>query len=456
MLSFLRTSFLRRQIIGIRSMSTIHKLPSHLEKIETDKDPNFSKMIEYFFHKAVQKCEPKLIASLADDEMRNERFKSIINMMSNVSSTIEISFPIKRDSKEYEMVTGFRAHHNNHRLPMKGGIRYAKNVTRDEVRALSALMTYKCACVNVPFGGAKGGVRIDPTKYSQKELQSITRRYTLELAKKNFIGPAIDVPAPDMGTGPREMSWVADQYIKTIGNKDINSMGIVTGKPIKHGGVRGRTEATGKGMFIGSNVVIRDEKWMKLCGLTPGWKDKTFIVQGFGNVGSYASVFIVEAGAKLIGVVEKDCEIYNPEGIDPVDLMKYKSEKKTIKGYPKAKECNELMNAECDILIPAAGEKSINSDNMCKIKAKIIIEGANGPITPAAHISLVNRGVIIIPDLFVNAGGVTVSYFEYLKNINHISFGKMQFKQDRRNIYQTLKSVEDSLNKSGKFGDVRQ
>lgn len=433
-----------------------YQLPDHLKDVVTSKNPEFSHMIEYYFFSAIQKCESKLIETIklypGNEEIRKKRFESIVNFMSNMSSTLEVTFPIMRqDTGKFEMITGYRVHHNMHKLPVKGGIRYSENVTLDEMKALSALMSYKCACVNVPFGGAKGGIKINPSKYSPSELQCITRTFTTELIKKNFIGPGIDVPATDMGTTEREMSWMVDQYIKTFGHTDINALACVTGKPVKHGGIRGRCEATGRGIFIATGIVLCDESWMKLAGLTTGWKDKTFILQGFGNVGSYTAKFFVDAGAKLIGVIEKDVSLHNPEGIDPNDLLKYKNENKgTIKGYPSCKEfTGDLLSEKCDILIPAAVEKSINSENANKIQAKLIVEGANGPTTPAADKILREKGVLIIPDLFANAGGVTVSYFEYLKNINHVSFGKMTFKQEKDNILQIFRSVENSLRCSG-------
>lgn len=433
-----------------------HQMPDNLKDVATEKDPKFSKMVQYSFHRGVQVAKENLVESLkkhshlSTDEKRRTRAKAIIDVMSNVASYIEVSFPVLRSNGQYEIIKGFRAHHNTHKLPVKGGIRFALDVSRDEVHALSALMTFKCACVNVPFGGAKGGIQINPSLYSVKELQSITRRFAIELIKKNFIGPGIDVPAPDMGTSGREMSWIADTYVKTIGHHDINALGIVTGKPIYHGGIRGRLEATGRGVYLSTNIFLRDENWMKQIGVTTGWEGKTIIVQGFGNVGSFAAKYCCEAGAKLIGVMESDASIYNKNGIDPNELKKYLVEKKTIKGFPNAENFEgNLFFEECDILIPAATQKCITSDNADKIRAKIIAEGANGPTTPAADAILLKKGVLIIPDLFCNSGGVSASYFEYLKNINHVSFGKMSIKQDRDDILQILKSVETSLHASG-------
>lgn len=263
-----------------------HEIPKHLQNMEETEDPKLSDMVEYFFHKSVQINASKLCEGLKkyprwSEERRVARTKAILAIMSTPASTLEVTFPIQRENNEYELLTGYRCHHGIHRLPCKGGIRYAPDVNREEVRGLATLMTFKCAMVNVPFGGAKGGITIDPSQYTPRELQAITRRYAVELIKKNFIGPGVDCPAPDYGTGPREMSWIADQYVKTLGHNDINAMAIVTGKPINHGGLRGRIDSTGLGLYFAGNVFARENSWMSAIGLTTGLEGKTVIVEVF-------------------------------------------------------------------------------------------------------------------------------------------------------------------------------
>lgn len=291
-------------------------------------------------------------------------------------------------------------------------------------------MSLKLSVHNVPYGGAKGGVKIDPKNYSEKELMRITRRYTLELAKKNFIGAGQDVPGPDLGTNEAIMNCMKDTYATLYGEKDVNAVGCVTGKSVSQGGIDGRTESTGLGVYYGIREVCNNSFLAEKHGYTTGIMDKKFIIQGFGNVGFYASKFLCQSGAKLIGVLEWNSSVFNPDGMDPEDLIQYKNTNKTLAGYRGAAESfsekqnfMQVMFKECDILIPSAVERSIHIDNASLINCKILGEAANGPTTVAANSILVDRNILVIPDLVLNAGGVTVSYFEWLKNLEHKQLG---------------------------------
>ncbi|SPQ93879.1 Glutamate dehydrogenase [Plasmodiophora brassicae] len=347
-------------------------------------------------------------------------------------TVFQFTIPIKRNGK-VEVCTAFRAQHSRHRLPCKGGIRFSPEVDINETMALAMLMTFKCAVVDVPFGGAKGGVMIDPKEHSTYELEKITRAFTLALCKANSIGPGVDVPAPDVGTGPREMSWIRDTY-QAFHYLDVNSSACVTGKPLQQGGVRGRVEATGLGVFFGLRNLLQREEEMHALGLKPGVHGKQVIVQGFGNVGRHTAKFFHEAGAKVIVLIERDGYLHNPDGIDITALWEYEKSNGTIMGFPGATTVNgnqeEALCMKCDVLIPAALERQITSKNANDIQAKIIGEAANGPTSPTADRICEERGIVIVPDLFLNAGGVVVSYFEWLKNLSHVRFGRLSRRFD--------------------------
>ncbi len=356
----------------------------------------------------------------------------IANAIKACTSVLQVTFPVMIKDK-IEMFTGWRAVHSIHRLPSKGGIRYATTVDQFEVEALAALMTYKCAIVNVPFGGSKGGLYIDPCNYTRDELQLITRRFTRELAKKGFLSPATNVPAPDVGTGQREMSWIADTY-KHLYPQDINHIACVTGKPVEHGGIRGRTEATGRGVQYGLQEYFRHPEEVKDAGMDGSLEGKNIIVQGLGNVGYHAAKFLSEEdGAKIIAVIERDGAIVNKDGIHIEELRFYMNDHLGVKGFAGGeyvKDGSRLLEMECDILIPAALESVIHENNAPNIKAKLIAEAANGPITFEADRILRSRGIKVLPDAYMNAGGVVVSYFEWIRNLSHVRFGRLERRYD--------------------------
>ncbi|MBI2793095.1 MAG: Glu/Leu/Phe/Val dehydrogenase [Ignavibacteria bacterium] len=375
--------------------------------------------------------------------------KGLIDQIRVCNSVYYMQFPV-RIKGDIQVVQAWRAEHSHHKLPCKGGIRYAETVDQEEVEALAALMTYKCAVVDVPFGGGKGGIKINPKHYTVEELERITRRYTVELIKKNFIGSSVDVPAPDYGTGAREMAWIADTY-QTFEKENINALACVTGKPVGQGGVRGRTAATGRGLYFAVREAVNDTALMKRLKMATGLADKAIIVQGFGNVGYHAAKFLQEGGGTIIGIIEWDGAIVNPKGIDVEALNEHRMQTGSITGFANGKTVKDgmsVMEMECDILVPAALESQIHNGNADRIKAKIIAEGANGPITAVAEEVLLKKGIYVMPDMYVNAGGVIVSYFEWLKNISHVRFGRMDKRFEEGSNTRLIDTVERLTGKS--------
>jgi glutamate dehydrogenase (NAD(P)+) len=369
--------------------------------------------------------------------------EGLLNQIKMCNSVYAFKFPIRKDGG-YRTIAAWRVQHSHHKLPVKGGIRFSDDATENEVVALASLMTYKCAIVDVPFGGAKGAVKINPSDFSKVELEQITRRYTAELIKKNFIGPALDVPAPDYGTGAREMAWIADTY-QAFHPEQIDALGCVTGKTVSQGGIRGRNEATGLGIFYGLREVCDQADDMRPLGLERGMEGKRIVVQGLGNVGYYAAKFCQEGGARLVGIAEHEGAIYDANGINLESLMHHRKETGSILNFGNAKNLErreDALELECDILIPAALENQITAENASRIKAKIIGEGANGPVTAEAEGILHSKGVMVVPDIYLNAGGVTVSYFEWLKNLSRVRFGRIEKRFEQSRSESILKLLE--------------
>eukprot|EP01087_Luapelamoeba_hula_P013858 TRINITY_DN399_c0_g1_i2.p1 TRINITY_DN399_c0_g1~~TRINITY_DN399_c0_g1_i2.p1 ORF type:complete len:563 (-),score=76.29 TRINITY_DN399_c0_g1_i2:131-1768(-) len=385
--------------------------------------------------------------------------ESIISMIRRCACVYKVQFPIRtninlqKNTYDVKIIEGYRVQHSHHRLPCKGGIRYSEHVNQDEVMALASLMTFKCAIVDVPFGGAKGGIKVNPKGLPVSELEAITRRYASELIKKNMLGAGIDVPAPDMGTGPREMAWIKDTY-ETFHPTDINAPACVTGKPISQGGIRGRTEATGMGAFTAIREAVSYKDDMDRIGLSTGIEGKRVIVQGFGNVGSFTAKYLHEAGAKVIGIAEYGGGLYNKNGLDVPALFRHAvDERKNLFDFrgdmELVKDSVSLLTMDCDILVPAALECQVHSENADQIKAKIIAEAANGPLTAPADEILTKKGAIVIPDIYCNAGGVLVSYFEWVKNLSHVRMGRLEKRYDQKTKESLIRHFNSMLTESG-------
>jgi len=397
-------------------------------------EPSFLKSVGLMFDRAVKFVE--LPEGLGDQ-------------IKACNSVFQVQFPVKLNGR-IEIFTGWRAVHSEHRLPAKGGIRYAPKVNQEEVEALAALMTYKCAIVDVPYGGSKGGLVIDPRKYNADQLEQITRRFARELAKRGYISPSTNVPAPDMGTGPREMSWIADTY-KHLHPTDINHIAATTGKPVSQGGIRGRVEATGRGVQYALREFFRHPEDVRHAGLEGDLDEKRMIIQGLGNVGYHAARFLSdEDGVKVIAVIERDGAVVNERGLDIDDVARFLRHFGGVRGYSEGRyfeNGTEILEMECDILLPAALESQITVYNADRIKAPLIVEAANGPVTYLADAKLRDRGVVILPDIYVNAGGVTVSYFEWIKNLSHIRFGRLERRYEELKGQQIVEILESLLNK---------
>src|SRR6056300_940122 len=376
--------------------------------------------------------------------------KGLARQIRTCNAVCEMKFGVELDDG-YEIFTGWRATHSEHALPAKGGIRYAPFADQHEVEALAALMTYKCSIVNVPFAGSKGALCIDPKKYSLKELEHITRRFAQELDKRGLLGPGVNVPAPDMGTGQRMMSWIADEYQQLHPN-EINARACVTGKPVHFGGVQGRIEATGRGVQYGIQEFFRHKDDVQKAGLSGSLEGKKIIIQGLGNVGYHAAKFLEEEdGAKIIAIIERDGAIINESGLPVEEVSAYKIENGKVEGFPNAKfepDGAKILTYPCDILIPAAMEAVITEENAPKLQCKVVAEAANGPVTYEADQILNQRNIFIIPDAYLNAGGVTVSYFEWLKNLSHVKFGRMDRRFAEAQSQKIIELMEGALGKT--------
>jgi len=380
-------------------------------------EPSFRESVDMMFNRAVALMD---LPPGLEEKIR----------VCNATYTVRFGVRLRGQIQTF---TGYRSVHSEHMEPVKGGIRFSLGVNQDEVEALAALMTYKCALVEAPFGGSKGGLHIDPRDYDEQELELITRRFAYELIKRDMINPAQNVPAPDMGTGEREMAWIADQY-KRMNTTDINGVACVTGKPINAGGIQGRTEATGRGVQYALREFFRDTQGVQKAGLSGTLDGKSVVVQGLGNVGYHAARFLRdEDGCRIVGIIERDGALTDPNGLDVAAVREWIANHGGVSGFAEATYTEDgaaVLEENCDILIPAALEGVIHLGNAARIRAPLIVEAANGPVTAGADNILRDKGTVIIPDMYANAGGVTVSYFEWVKNLSHIRFGRMQRRQE--------------------------
>jgi glutamate dehydrogenase (NAD(P)+) len=351
----------------------------------------------------------------------------LVDQVRQCNGVYQMRFPVRDDDGRIRVVEGYRVQHSHHRLPTKGGIRFSPAVDQQEVMALAALMTLKCSIANVPFGGAKGGVRVDPHAVSDGFRERVTRRYTVELVRKNFIGPSVDVPAPDYGTGEREMGWIADTY-QALNPGQLDGLACVTGKPLSMHGIPGRIEATGLGVFYGIREALSLPEDVKELGLEPGLAGKRLVVQGLGNVGYHAARFAQEAGAVIVAIAEREGAVHAPDGIDVEEAFRHRRETGSLVGLPGGSVLASpaaALELDCDVLVPAALENQITAANAGRVRARVVAEAANGPVDADGARILRERGIFVIPDVYLNAGGVTVSYFEWLKNLSHASFERM-------------------------------
>lgn len=368
----------------------------------------------------------------------------LVDQVTSCNGVFKLKFPVRRDDGSVAVIEAYRAQHSHHRTPTKGGVRYSLAVDQDEVAALAALMTYKCAVVDLPFGGAKGGIVIDPRACSPGFLERVTRRYVAELDRRSLIGPAVDVPAPDVGTGPREMGWIADTY-RALHPTALDALSCVTGKSLHMHGLAGRTEATGLGVSLSLAEALAIEEDLAPLGLAPGIEGKTVAIQGVGNVGEHAARTLQERGALIVALADSKGGIYCPGGLDVDAVLRFRAETRSVVGFPGADELapnGAILELPCDVLVPAALESVIDANNAPRVQAKVIAEAANGPITPAGEDVLTARGCLIVPDIYANAGGVTVSYFEWLKGLHHVSFERLTKRHQAITNQRLLRVIE--------------
>nr|CAD7261183.1 unnamed protein product [Timema shepardi] len=463
-----RSLIFQSALVLTERLYSAHRIPQYLIDASLSENPSVIDMVNFHYHRGCELLHDHLVEMLRkdyflSDSERIRNVQDVLRLIQPCKNVLRVCFPVQLDSGRHEMFTGYRVQHGTHRAPCKGeqgteqhgkhslpsmscecllaryvstptGIKLAASIDVEDLKAMAALTSYKAACAAVPFGGAKSGLVVDTKRYNAHEIERIVRRFALELFRKGFAGPAVDIFSPCSSCGPREMAWIADTYAKTFGHKDVNARACATGKPLNQGGIHGRHEAPSRGIYLGLDHFLHDKCYMDLIDVPTGWKNKTFILQGFTTVGYYVMLYFHYSGAKCIGVMEGEHCIYNPIGIIPKELRDYKNQNGSIVNFPKARqyEGKDLKNEKCDILVLTAGRNVVTGATAGKIQAKIVVEGSDASITPSAHQILINHCVLVLPDIYINTGGLTMSYFEYIKNLNHMSFGRDLIKTAQR------------------------
>ncbi|KAL4476994.1 hypothetical protein ABPG72_011691 [Tetrahymena utriculariae] len=398
---------------------------SNISKSKTEE--SITHMVNYYLDQAAEHTD------IPKDKM---------NFYKNCDGVVQINIPLKRENGKFETIKAFRVQHKTHCLPTKGGFIINDQVSKEDIQSFAVLNTVRSTTLDLPYGGAKGAICINPKEYTENELELIIRRFTLEAAKKNIIGSSVDVLGTDLGASEREMNWIKDTFTTLYGQEDIHAIACVTGKGLNQGGLKGYVESPGYGLYYTLKYILQNKEFLEKTGLTEGLKGKTFVIEGFGSVGYWAAHHLQEAGAILVGVCEHDGQIYNPQGIDANELNNYMKKYKGVKGFPHANEQENVSYSKCDFFIPCFFAQSINAENADKFQCKVVVEGANLPTTPSAEKILKEKGIEIIPDIIASSGGFLASYFEWCKNINHTQHGAMTRKWEEKSNYQLLETIE--------------
>lgn len=441
--------------IAKRTYADLGRIPYNLLYVAEHENPKFIDMVLYNFHKARLVVEKQLINNLESKfggpmkkSIQEQQVKEVMTTLDLHDSILDVTFPFRRDDGSHELIYGYKAHYKSHRTPLRGAIRFSTDVSRDKVMALATLSSFTNAFAKIPFGGSSGGLRINPNNYNDTELRRITHRFVVEMYRKGFLAPNVDICAPEKGTRQREMSWMADFYMKTYGYGDIYASSCVTGKSLAMGGLDGFKSGAADGLFMCINKFINNEYFMEKTHLETSWKNKTYVMQGCGYIGTRMIKHLERVGAKLIGIQTTRGSIFNADGIKGDEIVLYRKRTGTIVGFMGAKPYprnKNILEEPCDILILAAAEQVVTSSIAPHLNAKVILEASNGPITPAADRYLLTNNVLIIPDILANCGAPTVSFMEWMNTMQPIAKIRLKYKRNSDMLF--LKSVEEALNR---------